>query len=461
MPFTLLNCCNRPVPFILDHDYSHVTRMTTSKLAFLSYILINVLFSPMASAAVLSPIEEHIKDYISHHQAEQLSLLKALVNINSGTTNIVGVQKVGARLQVQFEKLGFTTQWIKEPSEMHRAGTLIARRAGTRGKKLLLIGHLDTVFPIDSSFQTYQRHKSTATGPGVVDDKGGDLVILYALKALQASHALDKTNITIVLTGDEEESGKPTAISRKPLVDAAQGCDIALDFECALSSDTASIARRGITNWTLRSQGHEAHSSDIFRASVGYGANFELIRILNAFRAQLSKEPNISCNPGLLLGGTTTEYDQNNSRGRAFGRANVIAKTAFASGDLRYVSPEQKQGVEKRMLQIVAHHLPETSASLQFQDGIPAMPPTKGNLDLLEQYSQASSDLGYGIIKPDKQVRGAGDISYIASMVTANLVGLGPEGSGMHSTKETLDIPSLMRQSQRAALLIYRLTHGN
>ena len=453
------NCRDSPVQLILGYNYFHVTRMTTSKGRLLSYFLINVLLSPMAFAAALSPIEQQIKNYIAQHQSEQLSLLESLVNVNSGTTNIVGVQHVGARLRVELDKLGFTTQWIKEPPDMHRAGTLIARRTGTMGKKLLLIGHLDTVFPINSSFQTYKRHKSTAIGPGVVDDKGGDMVILYALKALQASHALESTNITVVLTGDEEESGKPAAISRKPLFDAARNSDIALDFECALSNDTASIARRGITNWTLRSQGHEAHSSDIFRTSVGYGANFELIRILNTFRTELSKEHDVSFNPGLLLGGTTTEYDQNNSRGSAFGRANVIAKTAFATGDLRYVSPEQKQAIEKRMLQVVANHLPETRASIKFQDGIPAMPPTKSNLRLLEQYSQASSDLGYGTIKPDQQVRGAGDISYIASMVSANLVGLGPEGSGMHSTEETLDILSLMRQSQRAALLIYRLTH--
>ena len=343
---------------------------------------------------------------------------------------------------------------------MHRASTLIAQHKGTTGKRVLLIGHLDTVFSKDSPFQKFERNENTATGPGVVDDKGGDVVILYALKALQASHALDGASITVVLTGDEEESGKPTSISRKPLFDVAHQSDVALDFECAITIDTGSVGRRGISNWTLTVQGNEAHSSEIFRESIGDGANFELVRILNTMRTQLSKEKYLTFNPGLILGGTKINFEKENSQGLAFGKENVIAKTALATGDLRYLSTDQKLAAEKSMLAIVKQHLPKTTASIQFQDGIPAMSPTKSNIELLKKYSDASNSLGYGPIKPlDPGIRGAGDISHIASIVPANLAGLGPLGSGTHSTKETLDIPSLTTQTQRAALLIYRLTH--
>lgn len=274
------------------------------------------------------------------------------------------------------------------------------------------------------------------------------------------ARALDNATITIVLTGDEEDSGKPTSISRKPLFAAAQNNDIALDFEWAITSDTATIARRGITNWVLEAQGNEAHSSEIFQKSAGYGAIFEVTRILNTMLTQLSGEKYLSFSPGLIFGGTTIDYDKNNSQGTAFGKGNVTARAAMTKGDLRFLTTDQKLDAEKRILAIVKKHLPGTTAAISFQDGIPAMPSSSNNLELLEKYSRASNDLGYGSIKPlDPGIRGAADISHIASTVSANLAGLGALGTGAHSTKETLNIDSLPIQTQRAALLIYRLTH--
>ncbi len=426
----------------------------------ITILIVGVLFSSISQANTISSLEKNISNYVAHQKDNQLLLLEKLVNINSGTTNLPGVIQIGKIFQPEFEKLGFKTKWINEPNNMNRAATFIAERQGHKGKKLLLIGHLDTVFPKESTFQKFQRHDNTATGPGIIDDKGGDVVILYALKALQSAHALDDATITVVLTGDEEDSGKPTSISRKPLFEAANNSDVALDFEWAITSDTATIARRGITNWTLEAQGKEAHSSEIFQKSAGDGAIFEITRILNTMRDQLIGEKYLSFSPGLILGGTAIHYDKNASQGIVFGKGNVIAKTGMAKGDLRFLTAEQKIRAEKKILVIVNQHLPGTTAFIQFQDGIPSMPPTSQNLELLNQYSKTSNDLGYGVIKPlDPGSRGAGDISHIASIVSANLAGLGPVGTGAHSEKETLEIPSLQIQTQRAAILIYRLTH--
>jgi glutamate carboxypeptidase len=427
---------------------------------FLFCLTAGVLFFSTTHAYSLSLVEKQMSEYIFQHKDEQLSLLEKLVNINSDTTNLSGVHEVGEILRLQFESLGFRAWWVKQPLYMHRAATLIARREGSIGKKILLIGHLDTVFPKNSPFQKFIRHGNTATGPGIIDDKGGDVVILCALKALHALHMLDNTDITIVLTGDEEDAGKPTIISRKPLFEAANKRDVALEFEWAVTNDTATIARRGITNWMLQTQGNESHSSEIFQKSAGYGAIFELTRILNTMRTQLSGEKYLSFSPGLIVGGTFVEYDKNNSQGKAFGKGNVIARSAIAKGDLRYLTNEQKLEAEKLIAAIVKNHLSGTAASINFQDGIPAMPPTRGNLELLEKYSRASIDLEYGSIKPlDPRIRGASDISHIASIVPASLAGLGALGTGAHSTKETLDVRSLPIQTQRAAVLIYRLTH--
>jgi glutamate carboxypeptidase len=430
------------------------------KHLLLFFSALGMLFlQQIAQADSLSTTEKQITQHITQHQNEQLLLLEKLVNINSNTTNVDGVHQVAAIFKSQLDQLGFKTQYQEEPASMHRATTLIAEHPGKTGKRILIIGHLDTVFAKDSLFNTFKRQGDNAIGPGVIDDKGGDVIILYALKDLYAAHALDNANITIVLTGDEEDSGKPASISRKPLFDAANHRDIALDFEWALTANTATIVRRGISQWTLEASGKEAHSSAIFQPTVGDGAIFEVVRILNTMRTRLQHQPYLSFNPGLILGGTYVDDDKNHAQATAFGKANVIAKTAIVKGDLRFLTSSQKIKAENQMLAITQQHLLGTTATLVFQDSIPAMPPTSNNRALLKTYSRASEDLGYGAIKPlDPSKRGAGDISYIAHLVSANLAGLGAVGTGAHSAKETLDIHSLAMQTQRAALLIYRLT---
>lgn len=421
-------------------------------------VIVLCFLTQLSFAASLSPTEIKMRDYLTHQQKDQIALLKKIVNINSGTGNIAGVHRVGEIMRSQFNQLRFKTRWVQEPAFLHRAGTLIAEHPG-KGKKLLLIGHLDTVFPPESKFQPFVLDKQMAKGQGVLDDKGGIITILYALKALQAAHVFDDMSITVVLTGDEEDSGKPTSISRKPLVNVARNKDFALDFESGSSLSTASIARRGISHWEVEVNGNGAHSATIFRKGVGDGAIFELSRILNTMRTQLQDEKYLSFNPGLSIGGTKVDYNKKNFQGNVFGKENIIAKIALAKGDLRYIDPMQKDAVKARMTEIVNQHLPGTQATITFVDGIPAMPPTLKNLTLLGKYSEVSMALDQAPIIPlDPGLRGAGDISYVASVVYASLVGLGPVGSDEHSVTESMDINSLFIQTQRAAIFMYRLT---
>lgn len=416
-------------------------------------------FTPVKAQSTTSTVQQ-IQQSVKNNAAAQLTLLKTLVNINSGTTNINGVHQTGLLLQSEFEKLGFKTYWKEEPADMQRAGTLIAEHKGSKGQTILLIGHLDTVFAANSPFQHFSRHDNIATGPGIGDDKGGDVVILYALKALQAAHALNDRNITVVLTGDEEDSGKPSSISRKPLIDAAQNANMALEFECALTPSSATIARRGISDWLINTTGQTGHSSNIFGEGVGDGAIYEMTRILDSIRVTLSKEPHITISPGLILGGTQVSFDNNNSEGNASGKANVIAAHATAEGDLRYLSEAQKISAKNTITQIVNQHLPTTSATIDFQDGIPAMSPSAGNEQLLTEYSKVSELLGYGnIIADDPDTRGASDIAYVASIVPANLAGLGPVCQHPHSPSESIDINTLLPATERAALLILQQTN--
>jgi glutamate carboxypeptidase len=412
-----------------------------------------------AAAQSLSPEEERIVAIVKANAPKALDLLERSVNINSGTMNHKGVRDVGKVFRAEFDKLGFKTQWIDMPKEMHRAGHLVATREGKQGKRVLMIGHLDTVFEADSPMAKWERQGDRASGQGVNDMKGGDVIIIEALRALQAAGALENTTISVIFTGDEENAGDPKEISRRDMIDLAKRSDVALAFEATVLDEngkaTGTVGRRSSTSWDLAVKGKQGHSSGIFTASAGYGAIYEAARILDAFRQQL-QEPNLTFNPGMILGGT--ELAHSGSKGTASGKSNVIANSAMVKGDLRFLTPEQGEQARARMRSIVAQSLPGTSADIVFHDGYPPMAPTAGNLKVLEMYSKASADAGLGPIAAlPPGLRGAGDVQFVAPYVDS-LDGLGATGKGAHAPGEDLDVRSIEQGTIRTALLLYRLT---
>ncbi len=406
----------------------------------------------------LSPDEEVILQKVTENNDEALSFLEEVVNINSGTLNTSGVKEVGKVFSKAFDKIGFNTSWKEMPAEMERAGHLFATTQGNQGKRLLLIGHLDTVFEADSEFQQFEKINDTvAKGPGANDMKGGNVVVLYALKALYEAGLLNDAQITVAFTGDEESTGKPLSISRKDLIDAAKNSDIALGFETSTGFDNATVARRGSSNWKVTVKGKRAHSSGIFGESVGAGANFELARILNQFYEEVRGEDLLSFNPGMMLGGTTMDLKAKESKGSIFGKGNVVAQTAYVQGGLRFISEEQKERARTKMREIVSQNLPHTSAEVIFQDSYPAMKPTPENYELLEDLSRVSQDMGQpAVLAYDPGKRGAADVSFVAEYV-ACLDGLGTMGTGAHTPSETVYLNTIETLTQRTALLIYRL----
>ena len=419
-----------------------------------------VMAALMALQQTLAPAEQRIVRQVDAEARQAIELLARSVDINSGTLNRAGVKRVAEQLIPEFDKLGFTTRYEALPDNMQRGGHLIAERKGTRGKRLLLIGHLDTVFEEDSPFQRFQLiDDSTAAGPGVQDMKGGNIVLLYALRALHASGALDNTTITVVLTGDEESAGDPVSVARASLLAAAKNSDIALAFEGGSrdrEGDLFVIARRGSSGWTLRVTGRTAHSSGIFGNNTGAGAIFEASRILDRFYAEVRGERNVTFNPGIIVGGDRAALDA--TEGTASGKSNIVASTAIARGDLRTLTDEELQRTRDRMRAIVAQSLPGTSAEIAFEDRYPNMPPTAGNLALLQRVNDVNQALGMGSVRSfDPASRGAGDVSFVAPMIDA-IDGLGPLGNGSHSDRERLDLNSLRSATKRAAVLMYRLT---
>jgi glutamate carboxypeptidase len=414
-----------------------------------------------SSAAGLSATEKRIVKSVDAHNADALALLIKLVNINSGTMNFAGVRQVADVLAKQLDSLGFRTRWV-DGSGFHRAGHLVAEHAGP-GPKLLLIGHLDTVFEPDNPFQKFQRiDDSTAKGPGVIDMKGGDVIIVYALRALKEAKQLEKMNIIIVFDGDEEESGTPLELARAALVDAAKGATAALGFEDGAGDPkTAMTSRRGAGSWALKSTGTPSHSGQIFTPEVGAGAVFESARVLNEFYAKLGHEQYLTFNPGLALGGTAVSLDSTGTVGNASGKENVVAEQMQVTGDLRTISPEQFQKAESTMKEIVAHPLPGTKSEISFETGYPPMAPTAGNARLLAVYDKASRDVGSGgVVAVDPAKAGAADISFVANLVPMSIDALGLSGHDDHTDKETADLRKLPVKTKRTAVLLLRLTNG-
>lgn len=417
--------------------------------------------SPAAAPASLDATERAIARAVDAGGAAALALLERIVNINSGTMNFAGVQEVGAVLRAELDALGFTTRWV-DGTPFGRAGHLVAERSGT-GPRLLLIGHLDTVFEPSSPFQRFERlSDTTARGPGIIDMKGGDVIIVQALKALQAAGALDPMSIVIVMNGDEEHPGEPQASARRALIEAARGAAAAIGFEDGDGDPgTANTARRGASFWTLRSTGTPAHSSQIFREDVGPGAIFETARVLDGFRARLAGQPYLTFNPGLALGGSVVALDAPQNQGSASGKTNIVAKDMVVQGDLRPLSPEQLASAKAVMREIVARPLPHTTSEITFEDGYPPMAPTAGNRQLLARYDAVSRDLGLGpVTAADPLKAGAADVSFVAGLVPMALDGIGLAGRDDHTDRETADLRMLPALTKRAALLLYRLSRG-
>ena len=419
----------------------------------------------------LSKEEQKVMDYIDANMPRAIALLKESVDINSGTLNIEGVKKVGAIFAREFEKANFKTKWVPMPDSLRRAGHLVAsigfnadqnaaaKTKTKKGKKLFLIGHLDTVFEPDMPANPFTMiNDSTATGQGVTDMKGGDVIMIIALQALQAQGLLKDANIIAYLTGDEEHAGYPREVSRGDFIETAKQTEIALAFEGANGLNSVATARRGASGWLLNVKAKTGHSSGVFTPYAGYGAIYEAARIVNEFRVQLSTEKYLTFNPGVFIGGSEMNYDETKATGTAIGKTNIISPAVTVTGDLRFLTEEQKINARKKMQAIVDNSLAGTKATIDFQDGIPSMAPTEGNNKVLEVISGVTQAMGVGpTIAGDPGSRGAGDISYIAAYVDC-IDGLGSSGRGAHAPGETINLKELPYLIKRAALTIYRLS---
>ncbi|MEP1096084.1 MAG: M20/M25/M40 family metallo-hydrolase [Cyclobacteriaceae bacterium] len=432
--------------------------MTLSKNIAASFLI----FQTFLLSAQLDRTEKKLSKWVDDNNADAVTLLKELVNINSGTMNFEGVRAVGDVLMEKFDALGMETEWVSGKG-FNRAGHLVAKIEGGKGMKILMIGHLDTVFEPDSPNQEWRPvDENIVKGPGIADMKGGDVIILQALSALNANGLLKDMNIMVVMTGDEELSGSPLSKSKETLVEAAKWADISLGFENGDGNPaTVNVARRSSSGWTLTTTGNAAHSSQVFKPEVGAGAIYEAARILNQFYNELSAEEFLTFNPGRILGGTTITHDSREQAGTAFGKNNVVSKDVIVTGDIRCISPEQISKTQETMKRIVADNLPGTTATIEFSEGYPPFAPTEGNYNLLGMFDKVSQDLGFEKVGPVNPAdAGAADISFTSEYIEMGIDGMGMSGADDHTIRETGDLRALPKQAKRSAVLIYRIWKG-
>ena len=407
----------------------------------------------MAQSPTLDKVEQRLRRELAATREAQVAYLEQLVNIPSGSLNVEGVRAAGRMVMGTLDSLGFTSRWVEVPAEMKRAGHLVATHTGKAGSpRMLLIGHLDTVF--EGPNQKFERADSIARGAGSNDMKGGDVIILYALKALKATGALADLNITVVMTGDEEMPGDPLSKAREALLEAAKQSDVALAFEGG-SYTEATVGRRSASGWILKVTGKQGHSSGVFRGT--YGSIYEAARILDEFRRELASETNLTYNPGTIVGGSDVKYDTTTLSGSLAGKTNIISPITWVQGDLRAMDQAQISRAQAKMKEIVGRNLPGTTAEITFDEGYPPMAVTSGNTALLELYSGSSAALGHGALQAsDPARRGAGDLSFVAPLIDG-LEGLGAIGAGSHSPNESVNLNALHMQTEKAAVMLYRL----
>lgn len=414
--------------------------------------------APASRAQDLSPAEKKLAQIVEARLGEETAALEKVVNIDSGTFNTEGVREVGRFFEKEFQTLGFKTRWVPMPEAMHRAGHLVAERVSPKpsGKRVLLIGHLDTVF--EGQGHRFQNDGAVIRGAGVMDMKGGDVAILFALKALESAGLLKGATVRVFLTGDEENPGLPTSETRRDIVDAGRESDVALSFEPETVGGTIVLGRRGLSTWFLDVTGAQGHSAYVLRPRGGAGAIYEASRILDGFRAAFSAG-NVTVNPGLLLGGTDAAYDAAKSAGTSAGKYNVVARTVTVKGDLRALDEPEREAAKARMREIAAASLPKTSAKLEFDDIVPGWPITERNRSVLKTIDAVSRALGQQpLTEADPVERGFGDVNFVGGLLSA-ADGLGVKGDGLHSPGESLDPKSIGPATQRAAVLIGRLLH--
>lgn len=362
--------------------------------------------------------------------------LRELVAIDSGSRDVEGVRRAGDRVAALLRDLGMSVERpVGESQGGSAAPAVVARAEGTGSLRVLLCGHLDTVFEPGTAARRPFRvdEAGRATGPGVSDDKGGLLAGVLALQALDAVGFRDYAVLTLVLVPDEEV-GSPS--SRALLAGLASSHDLALCLECAREDGSAVVGRKGVADAVLEVQGRSAHAG--IEPDRGVSAAVAVAHLALDLHALNGEWPDVSVNVGVLQAGE---------------RPNVVAARGSVVADVRAESVESFDSVVSRIRWLAGRPgVPEASISLRLEAPAPPWQADGRSLAIAERARGVAGRLGIDL--PLARTGGAADANLLAAHGLPVLDGLGPVGGNDHSADEWLDLTSVVPRATLLAGLV-------
>jgi glutamate carboxypeptidase len=390
-----------------------------------------------AGAASAAAAEAGKPDRALLAKAEQarpdaLKLLERLVNIDSGTFNGAGLDRVGAIAQEELQRLGAKVETFPATPSMSR--NIQATLTGTGKGRILLVAHMDTVFPDGAAAARPFRIEGTrAYGPGIMDDKGGIVVALAALKVLKQSGDTGYAKITLLLNTNEETGSQGTRALMDKL---AHEHDVALNLEPGRPADGLVVVRKGSGEIELEVSGKAAHAG--VAPDAGRNAAMEAAHQV----LQLSR-----------LADAAKQTTVNFTVIKAGERTNVIPDRAIAQADVRVAVPEEFDRVEQDLARISATHLiPDTTVSARLRRGFPPMPKSPVTDAVAAKAQAVYGELGRKLTLESSG--GAADSSLTFATGVPTIDGLGIVGGGIHTPEEYAEVESIAPRVYLLARLI-------
>jgi glutamate carboxypeptidase len=377
-------------------------------------------------------MDEWLRTYLKEHRSDMFDLLRQLVCINSGSYNKPGVDAVGRAIANALADCDFTLDVI----ETQPVGNPLVFRTPCppdETGRVLLVGHMDTVFPADTDFTDYREDAGRAYGPGVVDMKGGLVAGIFALKALSAAGLLERLPLSFVLNGDEEIGSKRSkALIRREAEKSA--CAFVLEGG-GLNGEVVT-GRKGNLSARLTVAGRAGHAA--FAGPDKTSAVVEMAHKILAIEALNDPAAGILANVGTVSGGIGP---------------NTVAERAEALLDFRFVHPEDKDRLRTNLSQICAQIMvPGAGVELAILSGRPPMPVSEANQALYDRVHGIAGRLGIAI-RPEFR-SGVSDANFIAQAGTPVLDGLGPIGARDHSPEEYMLKESLPQRTLLLAAIL-------
>ena len=372
---------------------------------------------------------QEVKKAVESFQDDLLTLLDKIVAINSYSHNTQGVAQVAQELSKSLP----SPLTLQSTKISHDEVVWICRHCPTNELPILLVGHLDTVFPPGSFDSGVVAHGPHLLGPGVADMKGGVVVILGALWVLDRLGFLPRISLILALNGDEE-IGSPS--SAEKLGELARTSRLGLVFECGGPEGSVVTSRRGLDRYRLEIHGEAGHSGT--HQGAKESAVVELARQILKLEALNDPKTGISLNVGRVKGGTAV---------------NIIPAEAEAELEVRFFDEQRGNEIEERIRNL-ATSTPQSKLrmSLTKRHGRPAMDCTPTISHLYQAAARIAEKIDLAL--PEEARGGASDANFLAATNLPTLDGLGPVGEMDHSTKERILKNSLF---QRVELLVHLL----